>query len=200
MKNWTYISTKIHFVRVRSSFQPVKTSLYFYTIPRDSVGVSPGSCNPYNPDHSFRDRGRWVSEVEGAGLSFMTWWRADQSICNSSCILKRSCPLPSPAWFIWLLGDIVKRAAGLPWWCSGWESACRCGGHGFGPWSGRIPHAAEQLGPWATTTEPAHLESVLRNKGGHDSERPAHGDEEWPPLAATGESPRTEAKTQHSQK
>uniref|UniRef100_A0A8C0CNM8 Uncharacterized protein n=1 Tax=Balaenoptera musculus TaxID=9771 RepID=A0A8C0CNM8_BALMU len=32
---------------------------------------------------------------------------------------------------------------GLPWW-----------GHGFEPWSGRIPHAAEQLSPCATTTEP----------------------------------------------
>ena len=31
-------------------------------------------------------------------------------------------------------------------------------------------------------------------------ERPAHRDEEWTPLAATGESPRTETKTQHSQK
>ena len=39
---------------------------------------------------------------------------------------------------------------------------------------------------------------MLRNKRGHDSERPAHRDEEWPPLAATGESPRTETKTQHS--
>ena len=30
--------------------------------------------------------------------------------------------------------------------------------------------------------------------------RPAHRDEEWPPLAITGESPRTEAGTQHSHK
>ena len=74
------------------------------------------------------------------------------------------------------------------------------GGHGFEPWSGKIPHATEQLGPWATTAEPARLEPVLRNKRGRDSERPAHGDEQWPPLAATGESPRTETKTQHSQK
>ena len=44
------------------------------------------------------------------------------------------------------------------------------------------------------------LEPVLHNKRGHDSERPTHRDEEWPPLAATGESPRTETKTQHSQK
>ena len=33
---------------------------------------------------------------------------------------------------------------------------------------------------------------------GRDSERPTHRDEEWPPLATTGESPRTETKTQHS--
>ena len=37
-----------------------------------------------------------------------------------------------------------------------------------------IPHAAEQLGPWATTTEPARLEPVLRNGRGRDGERPAH--------------------------
>ena len=89
---------------------------------------------------------------------------------------------------------------GLPWWRSGWESACWCRRHGFEPWSGKIPHAAEQLGPWATTTEPARLEPVLRNKRGRDSERPAHRAEEWPPLATTGESPRTETKTQHTQK
>ena len=89
---------------------------------------------------------------------------------------------------------------GLPWWCSDWESACQFRGHGFEPWSGKIPHAAEQLGPWAITTEPARLEPVLGNNRGCDSERPAHHDEEWPPLAATRESPRTETKTQHSQK
>ena len=49
-----------------------------------------------------------------------------------------------------------------------------------------------------TSPEPARLEPVLRNKRGRDGERPAHRDEEWPPLAATRESPRTETKTQHS--
>ena len=91
-------------------------------------------------------------------------------------------------------------STGLPWWRSGWESACQCRGHGFEPWSGEIPHAAEQLGPWATIAEPARLESVLRNKRGRDNERPAHRDEEWPPLTATRESPRTETKTQRSHK
>ena len=43
----------------------------------------------------------------------------------------------------------------VPWWRSGWESACQCRGHGFEPWSGKIPQTAEQLGPCATTTEPA---------------------------------------------
>ena len=95
---------------------------------------------------------------------------------------------------------VIRKLWGLPWWRSGWESACQCRGHGFEPWSGTIPRAVEQVGPWATTTEPARLELVLCNGRGRDSERPAHRDEEWPLLAATRESPRTEMKTQHSQK
>ena len=63
-----------------------------------------------------------------------------------------------------------KRRQGLPWWRSSWESACQCRGHGFEPWSGKIPHAVEQLGPWATTTEPVRLEPVLCNKRARDSE------------------------------
>ena len=95
---------------------------------------------------------------------------------------------------------IKFNTQGLPWWRSGWESACQCRGHKFEPWSERIPHAVEQLGPWATIAEPAPLEPVLCNKRGRDSEGPVHRDEEWPPLAATRESPHTETKTQHSQK
>ena len=115
------------------------------------------------------------------------------TFCQGSCLLQNS-RLKS----IYLL--LFKGTPGLPWWRSGWECACQCRGHGFEPWSGKIPHAAEQLGPWATITEPALLEPVLCNKRGHDSERPAHRDEEWPPFAATRESPCTETKTQHSQK
>ena len=100
----------------------------------------------------------------------------------------------------WGWVSIKPYSWGLPWWRRGWESPCQCRGHGFEPWSGKIPHATEQLGPWATTTEPARLEPGLRNKRGRDSERPAHRDEEWPPLTATRESPPTETKTQHSHK
>ena len=74
------------------------------------------------------------------------------------------------------------------------------GDTGSSPGLGRSHVTAEQLGPWATIAEPAHLEPVLHNKRGRDNERPAHRDEEWPPLAATRESPRTETKTQHSRK
>ena len=105
-------------------------------------------------------------------------------------------------WFVHYITIFSYKSwfTGLPWWRSGWESACQCKGHGFEPWSGKIPHATEHLGPWATTTEPAHLEPVLPNKRGRDSERPMHRDEEWPLLAATRGSPHTETKTQHSQK
>ena len=34
-------------------------------------------------------------------------------------------------------------------------------GDGFEPWSGKIPHAAERLGPGATVAEAARLELVL---------------------------------------
>ena len=49
--------------------------------------------------------------------------------------------------FIAIQAYFKKQETGLPWWRSGWESACRCRGHGFEPWSGRIPRAVEQLGP-----------------------------------------------------
>ena len=46
-----------------------------------------------------------------------------------------------------------KSSAGLPSWLSGKESACQCRGHRFDPWSGKIPHAVEQLHPCAKTIE-----------------------------------------------
>ena len=42
------------------------------------------------------------------------------------------------------------------------------------------------------------LQSLSSATRGRDSERPAHRNEEWPPLATNGESPSTETKTQHS--
>ena len=53
----------------------------------------------------------------------------------------------------WHSGLIKKNCLGIPWWSSGWESACQCRGHRFNPWSGKIPHATEQQSLWATITE-----------------------------------------------
>ena len=36
-------------------------------------------------------------------------------------------------------------------WLSGKEPACQCRRHGFDPWSGKIPHAPEQLGSCPAT-------------------------------------------------
>ena len=58
-------------------------------------------------------------------------------------------------------------AGGLPWWLSGKESACQCRRHGFDPWSGKTPRAAEQLSLCAPTTE-----SVLSDKRSHCKKQP----------------------------
>ena len=50
---------------------------------------------------------------------------------------------------------IKQVGPGLPWWLSGYESACQCRGHRFDPWRGTIPHAAEQLILSATLLNPA---------------------------------------------
>ena len=50
--------------------------------------------------------------------------------------------------------NIIIIYQGLPWWLSGKESICQFRRQGFDPWSGKIPHATEQLSPWVTTIEP----------------------------------------------
>ena len=152
-------------------------------------------CNPYQTNNGIFHRTKTKK---------FTIWMETQKTPNSQSNLEKekwswSNQAPWPQTILQSYSNQCSMV-GLPWWRSGWESACQCRGHRFVPWSGKIPHATEQLGPWATTTEPARLEPVLHSKRGHDSERPAHHDEEWPPLATTRESPRTETKTQHSQK
>ena len=63
---------------------------------------------------------------------------------------------------------IPKGICGLPWWSSGSESACQCGGHGFDPWSGKISHAMEPPSPYSTITEPS------LHKRNHRNEKPEH--------------------------
>ena len=49
---------------------------------------------------------------------------------------------------------LIRDPTELPWWLRGKKSTCHCRRNGFDPWSGKTPHAAEQLRPWATGTEP----------------------------------------------
>ena len=84
-------------------------------------------------------------------------------------------------------------------------------GHRFDPWSGKIPHATEQLSPCAkntdpvfqslqaATTEPTRLEPVLSNKISHRNEKPTHQNEEEPLFTATRESLHKATKIEHSQ-
>ena len=56
---------------------------------------------------------------------------------------------------------------------------------------------------WARVPQllkPSHLEPMLRNKGSHRNEKPAHRNKPQPLLAATRESPHATTKTQRSQK
>ena len=163
---------------------------------RVKVPVTSLRKQPISADVLAQGEGRlgWIVEEgvnenkHGTGISVAAGTEAYST--NSLMLsLRRDSRWPSPWRGLCKRPDVTKGQAdvevqrvdwGLPWWRSGWESACQCRGHGFEPWSGKIPHAAEQLGPWATITEPARLEPVLHNKRGHDSERPAHCDEEWP--------------------
>ena len=63
---------------------------------------------------------------------------------------------------------------GAPCLYSAWESTCPCTEHGFQPLSKRIPHASGQLGPWATTTEPASPRTHACNKQNHGNEKHKH--------------------------
>ena len=56
--------------------------------------------------------------------------------------------------------SVINKIPFVPRWLSGRESTCQCRIQGFDLCSGKIPHAAEQLSPCATTTKP-----VLQSSG-----------------------------------
>ena len=72
----------------------------------------------------------------------------------------RSCPfgeavLPGSLALLCILLNGSGLQGRLPWWSSGWESACQCRRHRFYAWTGRILPAAGWQSPQATTSEPA---------------------------------------------
>ena len=56
--------------------------------------------------------------------------------------------------------ETFKTNIRFPWWLSGKEPTCQCRKHRFNPWSGKIPHGAEQLNP-CPATEPVLLTCTL---------------------------------------
>ena len=85
------------------------------------------------------------------------------------------------------------------------------------PWSGKIPHAAKQLGsvpqlpsphsrvPEPQLLKPTSLDAVLHrrshcDKRSHSNEKSVHYRKEQPAIAAARESPHAATKTQGKQK
>ena len=92
------------------------------------------------------------------------------------------------SWHFHLNKQISQRSEemGLPWWCSGQESACQCKGHGFNLWFRKIPHVEGQLSPcnrsyWACM--PRACAHNMRSQ-----------------YTTTKSSPHAATKTQHNQK
>ena len=86
-----------------------------------------------------------------------------------------------------------ENALGFPGGAVVGSLPASAGGHGFEPWSRRIPHDAEQLKPGAYSPCSATGEATAM-RGLRIAMK------EWPPLAAARESPCAATKTQSSQK
>ena len=89
--------------------------------------------------------GTKVGEMKG-NEDIVRFWRCAGVNCT-----------PVPLLHIWKF-HIKNLKIGLLWWLSGKEFACQCRRHLFNPWSGKIPHATEQLKPgsrnyWALTLQ-----------------------------------------------
>ena len=102
-------------------------------------------CEVYCPSGARLYRGRMqnTSGIQGNAEIKSPWRRNERNGVGHEPV--HYTPGVLSAKDVWLKGAIKNPIEGLPWWHSGWESACQCGGHGFEPWSGRIPLAAEQL-------------------------------------------------------
>ena len=105
---------------------------------------------------------------------------------------------------------ILKTVQELPCWLSGKESACQCRRHEFSPWSGKIPHPAEQLSlclgaqepqllsPQATLPKPFRLRAHTLQQG-----KPPQWDApqlELSPALHNQRKAHAAVKTQHSHK
>ena len=104
------------------------------------------------------------------------------------------------------------ESLGYPSWPCGRESAWQCSGHRFDPWSGKIPHAAEQPSLCTWAPEPVRHKDWLqllkpappRTCAPQQEKSPQWDTQalqlEEPPLATTRERLSAAVKTQHSKK
>ena len=98
-----------------------------------------------------------------------------------------------------IFNDFIKNnSSGFPGGAVVENLPANAGDTGSSPGLGRshMPRSDYAREPQLLSLRVWSLCSATREAG--IVKRPAHRDEEWPPLAATRESPRTETKTQHS--
>ena len=91
----------------------------------------------------------------------------------------------------------MKKTHGLPWWLNGKASNCQCKRYGLDPWSGKIPHASEQVSPRAETTERCSRARALQQE--KPLKRDADAQLESSLLLPQLEKALASTKTQHSQ-
>ena len=155
------------------------------------------------------EKQRWGTSVIGK--------KEKVTLVTEVATISFSSPVPEEV-FSHSLPLVIIITIGLPWWLSGKAFACACRTQRFHPWSGKIPHAVEQLSPHTTALEPA-----LQSPGAATAELtrcncwslqaegpcPASGEpaarrslhvpkREQPPLPTTRESPCVATKTQCS--
>ena len=85
----------------------------------------------------------------------LAWSLCSLNICwlNTESSVPSCGPEDKGVWFLTGNTTVLRMPfLGLPWWLSGKESACQCRIHRFNPWSGKIPHAVEQLSPCSMPT------------------------------------------------
>ena len=111
-------------------------------------------------------------------MELFTWWKSlwiynffgFTLFCKCSFLLLRGCHDPVivhgliylycfSIFYCWILGHFyllkITKCWGFPGGAVVKNPPANARRHGFEPWSGKIPHAAEQLSPCDATTEPA---------------------------------------------
>ena len=152
--------------------------------------MSPWSHDVYRQALCFL-RGRLTSsvkyEVPSSRLRERIWLHKQELDSVSSHLrdVRKWLSPPTPQF-------VYKTGIGTSLWPCAQESTCQCRGHGFDPWSGKIPHNAGQLSPWDPVTK-----STYTTVHAPQQEKPL----QWEACAPQLESgPQGAKETRHSRK